>query len=324
MQDKEEKALQSIVEQNQNQVSGPLQVNENQKSLLDSSIEILSNKIEQSTLCLSEQNQLLFKQNQKSLEDTHHLKQTIDSMSAEINFLREEQRKHNQRQEYLQRRREMKKNRKRLAPRDRVTYSEFLSILSFTSGNDYESARTFVTIVMLYITGLRVGNLRAFTIRHLLEMRAKGLTYIPIIKNGPSRHTIQLSNDDLRLLDAADERIKLICSGRAKSEPLFIGRGNRSNKGMPIDVGYMSRCINRVLWAASTKLGKYLRTHSFRVTRISDLLENTDIRSVADIIGHRSTNSTKVYDRVHVDYETVYKSFDQHRRFNHENFLDLC
>lgn len=248
----------------------------------------------------------------------------IETMCAEINYLREEQRKTNQRQEYLQRRRDMKRKRNRLKPRDRVTYSEFLSILNFTSGNDYESVRTFVATLMLYVTGLRVGNLSAFTIRHLLEMRDKGFTYIPIIKNGPSRHPIHLSNDDLRLLDAADEKIKLICSGRAKSEPLFIGKGNQSNKGMPLDVGHMSRSINRVLWAASTKLGKYIRTHSFRVTRISDLLENTDIRSFADIISHRSTNSTKVYDRVHVDYESVYKSFDQHRRFNPENFAEIC
>ena len=75
---------------------------------------------------------------------------------------------------------------------------------------------------------------------------------------------------------------------------------------------------------ASTKFGKYIRTHSFRVSRISDLLENTDIRNVAIIIGHRSTNSTKVYNRVRVDYDVVYRLFNQHRSFNHDKLLDIC
>ena len=330
-----------IIEQfnNKSNGSGTLQVNErrgfskrdnktrNLKKkgvLLDDSINVVLNKIEQSTLCLSEQNQLLFQQNLESLEDTHHLKQIIESMSAEITYLKEEQRKHNTRQEYLQRRRDMKMKRNRLKPRDRVTSQEFLFILSLTSGDDYESVRNFVAILMLYITGLRVGNLSALTIRHLFEMRDSGFTYLSTIKNGPSRHTIQLSTDDLRLLDAADSKIQFLCSGRAKYEPLFIGKGNRSNKGMPLDVGYMRKSINQLLWIASTKLGKYIRTHSFRVTRISDLLENTDIRGVADIIGHRSTNSTKIYDRVHVDYEDVYRAFDLHRGFNYETFEKIC
>ena len=104
---------------------------------------------------------------------------------------------------------------------------------------------------------------------------------------------------------------------------VFIGRGYCSNKGMPIDTEYLSRSLNKILRGVLTKTGKYIRTHSFRVIRISDLLENTDIRGVAEIIGHADMGSTKAYDRVHVNFNE-HTMFDLHRDIKPEDLRQLA
>lgn len=292
---------------------------------------IISSQIERSTVCLTKQNHLLFKQNQENLKETYKLNETIDilkgtikEMALEIKYLREIQREHNLRQEALQRRREMKTKRKKADLRDRVTFSDLKCILQITSASDYESTRSFVAIIILYITGLRVANLCYLRVSHLNDLREKGFTLLQIIKNGPPRHTVQLSIDDSRILESAEKKINILCTGKRKTDPVFIGKGNRSNKGMAIHQGYLCKSLNKIPRIASDRLGKNIRTHSFRVSRISDLLENTDVREVANIIGHRSINSTKVYDRVKVNFEKVHNLFDEHRQVNVSALDSLC
>lgn len=210
-------------------------------------------------------------------------------------------------------RRERKRNRNRLALRDRITFEDLAVILSLTSGPDLKDVRTYVAICLLYITGLRANNLRLFTIRHLIELRRKRKTCIRLIKNGADRYTIQISEGDFKLLSAIQPKLKLLCENKHSSEPLFRGYGTGSYANEPIHRNTMLKSINKVLIQASHKLGKYIRSHSFRVTRISDMLEITNIEVVAKIIGHNSINSTKAYDRVRVDFDYVHKDMDQFR-----------
>ena len=50
-----------------------------------------------------------------------------------------------------------------------------------------------------------------------------------------------------------------------------------------------------------------LRTHSFRATIITELLETTPIQVVKDIIGHRSIKTTVQYNRNKVTEQQLYK-----------------
>ena len=135
----------------------------------------------------------------------------------------------------------MKRNRKKVEIRDRLTFKDLLFIFSLTSGKDYEQSRNFVAIVMLYITGLRVANFRHIKINNLHELREKKFTFLPIIKNGPPRHPIQFSDGDTLLLEAAGNRLELLCQSQTKTDSLFISKENCSNKGRPIGAGYFAK-----------------------------------------------------------------------------------
>lgn len=57
------------------------------------------------------------------------------------------------------------------------------------------------------------------------------------------------------------------------------------------------------------------------MTRISDMLESTNIEVVAKVIGHHNINSTKVYDRVKVDFESIHEKVDTFRQVEIEQLL---
>lgn len=136
---------------------------------------------------------------------------------------------------------------------------------------------------------------------------------LPFIKRGNSRHLLKLSLHDIEILKNAEYQINLLCYNRKIGDPLFIGHGNRSIKGAPLSSTFFTRTRNEVLMRVSASTGKNIRTHSSRVTRVSDMLESTDIRTVAQIMGHTSVTSTQVYDRVPADFEKTYKEMDRVR-----------
>lgn len=208
-----------------------------------------------------------------------------------------------------------------MAPRDRITFSDLKVILDLTSGSDIKEVRNYVAICMLYITGLRSSNLCLITIRHVLELRRYKMTKMPLIKNGATRHTIKITEGDFKLFTLIQPRIKMLCGDGHPTEPLFkgYGVGSYEDRNRALHHNTMLKQLNKILIAASEKLGKYIRTHSFRVTRISDMLEVTNIEVVAKIIGHNSVNSTQAYDRVHAPYEKIHPLFDDVRQVDVDN-----
>jgi site-specific recombinase XerD len=73
---------------------------------------------------------------------------------------------------------------------------------------------------------------------------------------------------------------------------------NRLNPSKPLSVRLFSKQINGLLAHMSIKLGKHVRSHSFRATYITDLLSNGEpIQKVRSMVGHRDTSSTSEYDR---------------------------
>jgi integrase len=62
------------------------------------------------------------------------------------------------------------------------------------------------------------------------------------------------------------------------------------------------RELNHILVKASTLFEKHLRTHSFRATLITDLLESVSIDNLKELISHRSTSLTLEYRRSRLSF----------------------
>ncbi len=117
------------------------------------------------------------------------------------------------------------------------------------------------------------------------ELFTTGSTVIPLIKGGAQRHTLTLSpylaslSMGISFVAGYTSDLKFLIKGKSLQDPFF-------SSALKLDVAIaretFDRELNNILKSASARLGKHLRTHSFRATLITDLLENTPIDVVKD------------------------------------------
>nr|YP_009258528.1 putative phage integrase [Netrium digitus]ANI25550.1 putative phage integrase [Netrium digitus] len=74
--------------------------------------------------------------------------------------------------------------------------------------------------------------------------------------------------------------------------------GSSFNSRKHLERAYFDKQLNKVLIKASQKLGKNIRTHSFRTSFITDLLNSgVELSKIKDIIGHKDIKTTNKYIR---------------------------
>ena len=196
-----------------------------------------------------------------------------------------------------QRKQELKnkrKNAKKQPLRDIITPEDFELIKSLVKGSSFVKERRIVALTILYLTGLRVSNLLLFSVKNIKELFEKGRTHISLIKGGEKRHPIRLSNQGHQILSAIKDDCSFLFKGKNDNDLLFTPL-NYFNK--PMQREFFDKELNDILKQASNQLGKFIRTHSFRATLITDLLQTTPIDQVKELIGHRSIASTIEYKR---------------------------
>ena len=177
-----------------------------------------------------------------------------------------------------------------------ISLEEFSGILKLVTGrsDDVKSRRRFA-LALLFVTGLRVSNLLLFTVTNGRELLYSGSTTITLIKGGESRHKLVLTAEGLSFLKAfRSDYFRLSTSSKLGSDLLFSSGEDAS---LPFNRELFDRELNKILSKASVIYGKHLRTHSFRATFITDLLESVQIDDVKEIVGHKSIATTLEYKR---------------------------
>lgn len=194
--------------------------------------------------------------------------------------------------------RELAKQKRSLAEklplRDVVSSIEFSSILELIKGDRFSNCRRRLCLVILYITGLRVSNLLIFNVKHLKDLFKTGKVTIPLIKKGAAKHTIHLSDSGLSLLNKHKKSLSILCKNKTISNPVF---SSQLDLEKPISREHLDKELNNILVKASLKLGKHLRTHSFRASFIKDLLVSVPVDWVQEFVGHKDINSTLTSNR---------------------------
>jgi site-specific recombinase XerD len=191
-------------------------------------------------------------------------------------------------------RKEKRKRATKLPVRDTITPFEFEETIKLATGNKITKARRRLGLALLYLTGLRVSNLLELTVDHITTLRETGEMTIPLIKGGPKRHKIQLSPEGEELLRMFDDDIEILKEGKPPEIPVFtVSMG--TSKGARITRVNLDLELNAILRKSSILFGKYFRTHSFRATFITDLLETSPLDVVKEVVGHLSVLSTMTY-----------------------------
>jgi site-specific recombinase XerD len=193
-----------------------------------------------------------------------------------------------------------RKQAKKQKLRQTVTPSEFGQLMGLVQGRSaLVRSRRRLALLLLYLTGLRVSNLLLLTSKNARELAYKGCTTISLIKGGAPRFRLHIGKEGRKLL--RDKKlgylsdIEILTANKEVSSYLFSSPGSAN---VPLDRSLFDRELNKILERASVLFQKHVRTHSFRATVITDLLENSvPIDQVKELIGHRSIATTLEYKR---------------------------
>ena len=197
-----------------------------------------------------------------------------------------------------------KQQAKKLPLRDTITPEDFHFIIENVKGKNFVKERKILALVLLYLTGLRVSNLLLLNKRHITELMTKGVTNISLIKGGAKRFNLALSPKGKKFLLKYKEAYLTMCKKKEDNDPVFT---TVQELREPIRRDNFDKELNLTLKQASIELKKYIRTHSFRATIITELLKETSIDEVKEVIGHRSISSTLEYKRSRLSPQEIKK-----------------
>lgn len=189
---------------------------------------------------------------------------------------------------------------------DLISSTELDRLLAATDGNDERSLRDKAILELLFSTGLRVSELCSLDSdldlsRDDFAIRGKG--------------------DKVRVVflsEAAKNAVRAYLKVRKDMEPaLFVSvsRAKGAKKRPPTRLTPRSIELLIKTYAAKAGITKKVTPHVMRHSFATDLLSNgADIRSVQQLLGHASINTTQIYTHVtDAHLREVHKKFHSRR-----------
>lgn len=190
---------------------------------------------------------------------------------------------------------------------DLISNTELERLLAATEGNDERSLRDKAILELLFSTGLRVSELCSLDSdidlsRTDLSIRGKG--------------------DKVRVVfisDAANAAVQAYLKARKDmEEALFVNIPSVGKDAKRAPSRLTPRSIERLIktYAAKAGITKKVTPHVLRHSFATDLLSNgADIRSVQQLLGHASINTTQIYTHVtDAHLREVHKKFHSKRK----------
>ena len=200
-----------------------------------------------------------------------------------------------------------KKSKKRsiLPLRDPV-YTDLFKIFFNAAGTsakrqkDLKIAQLQVAYTILFYLGIRVNEMRFFTRRDIENAITTSQFNITHYKQKESHiHVIS----DLAVQELKDLKNQLIIIFDKYHYQYIFG------KNQPVGEKHLIHMINSDLrkTCKNNQIPYNIKSHSFRINMISNLLQNTTIQDTADIIGHKDIKSTIAYKRYSLNKKEIQK-----------------
>jgi site-specific recombinase XerD len=178
---------------------------------------------------------------------------------------------------------------------DLISPTELNRLLAATDGDDEKSMRDKAILELLFSTGLRVSELCSLDID--LDLTRDEF---PIRGKGDKVRVVFLS-------ETAKSAVRRYLKARKDMEealfvniPISSGKGNEKAPKKAA-TRLTPRSIERMIkiYAAKAGITKKVTPHVMRHSFATDLLSNgADIRSVQQLLGHASINTTQIYTHV--------------------------
>ena len=207
------------------------------------------------------------------------IKDTLESMDTKLNSL-------------LPKAKIMKST---LLLRDSITKELFKVFVNAAGSHskykrDLRCAQLKIAYTILFYTGLRVNEIRGFRERDIENaIKTSQFSVVHFKQNEPHIHVI------------SDEAVKELKRLKSDREIIFVKYKFKYlfGKDKPLDNKYFIKMINKDLknTCEINKIPYNIKSHSFRINMITNLLKHTSVQDAADIIGHKDTKSTMAYKR---------------------------
>lgn len=216
------------------------------------------------------------------------MKQQLDEVLKELNAVKKER-------EEKAERREKWANRKRLPKRDPVNSEIYNLLIKENEGPTYIATRTRITICLLTVTGIRIGELLSLKVGQLETLVEESWISIDRLKRGPANHKAFLTSEGKKIVKARKRDFEFLFLMKDKDFYIFTSDQKPNQKlrreRITLDVNKIMHSVSNLLPANPN-----ITSHSFRIGYISQLWKDTkDIEFVRQTIGHSSLNATSGY-----------------------------
>ncbi len=173
--------------------------------------------------------------------------------------------------------------------RDGVTSKIFKNLLAECKLHSFIGKRNRLVFYLLWLTGCRINELMGFKKNNWQDLIETGRTelYEPKIKQSKTIIITEAKKNLFKTWKWAEEFFF-----EYPTSPLL-----RTEKGRPLHNIYAISYYNKLLKEKGLQEGLLLRTHSFRVGLITDLIQTVDCNVAKDVIGHKNILTTLKYNR---------------------------
>jgi site-specific recombinase XerD len=169
---------------------------------------------------------------------------------------------------------------------DLISPAELSRLLGGTKGDDLRSLRDSAMLELLFSTGLRVSEL--CSIDSDLDLTQDSF---PIRGKGDKVRVVFLSTA------AKSAVVAYLKARKDMEEPLFVSIPTHKQKPTRLTPRAVQMIIKK--YAAKAGITKKVTPHVLRHSFATDLLNNgADIRSVQQLLGHASINTTQIYTHI--------------------------
>lgn len=191
---------------------------------------------------------------------------------------------------------------------DLISPTELDRLLAAANGTDERGLRDRAILELLFSTGLRVSELCSLSTDLDLSRDS-----FPIRGKGEKVRVVFLS-------DVAKEAVRTYLKSRKDMNDALFVNVPRKRTGATSPTRLTPRSIELLMktYAAKAGITKKVTPHVLRHSFATDLLNNgADIRSVQQLLGHASINTTQIYTHVtDAHLANVHKQFHSRQRPN--------
>jgi site-specific recombinase XerD len=191
----------------------------------------------------------------------------------------------------------LKKRKEKISQPLRDPVNVDLSLLFFNAAGliakyrrDLKSSQLQITYTILYHVGLRINEILMLTRKEIEDVIKSSQSNIIYYKT-QQVHIHVLSDKAIKNLKNLETEFKIIFD-KYQYQYLF-GKSN------PIVKSSLIRMVNNDLKSTCqvASIPYNVKSHSFRINTITNLLKVTSVHKVAEIIGYQDTRSTMSYQR---------------------------